>query len=237
MARTMALWAGPRNGSTALMYSFAQRSDTRVLDEPLFGHFLSYTGVSRPSRQDVLQSMPLTRSEALQSIQPEASDQILFLKHMANHLEGLSWKDVHGEGHKHIILTRHPDGVLPSYRAQIDEPTMLDLGYEYQKRILTWAQPNVIVVTAETLFEQPEKTLKLLCKAIELDWDEHMLAWKPGGRPEDGVWAKHWYHGVHRSSGWEARSLRHGETPPHLEALRNQCLEHYLELESHSLKP
>ena len=34
------LWSGPRNVSTALMYSFAQRPDTRVVDEPLYGHYL-----------------------------------------------------------------------------------------------------------------------------------------------------------------------------------------------------
>ena len=33
----ISLWSGPRSMSTALMYSFAQRSDTRVLDEPLYG--------------------------------------------------------------------------------------------------------------------------------------------------------------------------------------------------------
>ena len=40
------------------MYSFAQRLDTRVMDEPLFGHFLAFTGVDRPSREDVLRTMP-----------------------------------------------------------------------------------------------------------------------------------------------------------------------------------
>ena len=34
------LWSGPRNVSTALMYSFAQRPDTRVVDEPLYAHYL-----------------------------------------------------------------------------------------------------------------------------------------------------------------------------------------------------
>ena len=29
-----------------------------------------------------------------------------------------------------------------------------------------------------------------------------MLAWPAGGRPEDGVWAKHWYGAVHRSTGF-----------------------------------
>ena len=68
MARTVALWAGPRNGSTATMYSFAERSDTRVMDEPLFGHFLAHTGVERPSRLDVLTFMPTEREAALASL-------------------------------------------------------------------------------------------------------------------------------------------------------------------------
>ena len=80
-ARTVALWAGPRNGSTALMYSFAQRADTRVMDEPLFGHFLATTGVDRPSREDVLRTMPLTAQDALASVAPQPMDQVVFLKH------------------------------------------------------------------------------------------------------------------------------------------------------------
>ena len=32
----IALWSGPRNVSTALMYSFRQRPDTTVIDEPLY---------------------------------------------------------------------------------------------------------------------------------------------------------------------------------------------------------
>jgi Sulfotransferase domain len=35
------LWCIPRSCSTALMYSFAQRDDTTVVDEPLYAHFLS----------------------------------------------------------------------------------------------------------------------------------------------------------------------------------------------------
>ena len=151
----MALWAGPRNGSTATMYSFAERSDTRVLDEPLFGHFLAHTGVERPSRKAVLASMPTGREDALASLLRREHDDVLFLKHMANHLEGLAWEDVDGPDHAHVILTRHPDGVLPSYRAHIDAPTMLDLGYAHQRDIAARAAGRVHVVTAESLFEAP----------------------------------------------------------------------------------
>ncbi|MGB0195676.1 MAG: hypothetical protein ACPF84_04020, partial [Flavobacteriales bacterium] len=51
---TVSLWSGPRNCSTALMYSFAQRPDFGVVDEPLFAHFLQQTGAERPSRAEVL---------------------------------------------------------------------------------------------------------------------------------------------------------------------------------------
>jgi len=37
------LWSGPRNVSTALMYSFRQRTDTSVVDEPLYAHYLAAT--------------------------------------------------------------------------------------------------------------------------------------------------------------------------------------------------
>ena len=53
----IALWSGPRNISTAMMYSFGNRADTSIVDEPLFGYFLKQTGVWRPSREEVLATM------------------------------------------------------------------------------------------------------------------------------------------------------------------------------------
>ena len=219
------------------MYSFAQRSDTRVLDEPLFGHFLKHNGVDRPSRDEVLRTMPTSKREALATLAHEPSDDVLFLKHMANHLEGLDWNDVDGPDHRHVILTRHPDGVLPSYLAHIDRPTLLDLGYAHQHCILNHAGERAEVVTAESLFAQPEATLRALCNALDLPWQPGMLAWKKGGRPEDGVWAQYWYEGVHQSNGWEPRELQHGEVPESLAELRETCLQHYLALQARALTP
>ena len=235
MARVVALWAGPRNGSTATMYSFAQRSDTRVMDEPLFGHFLAHTGVERPSREDVLNTMPKSRDDVLQSIEPKEEDDVLFLKHMANHIEGLAWHDVDGPKHKHVILTRHPDGVLHSYRQHIAEPTMLDLSYAHQRRIAQLGGDDVIVVTAESLFQEPESTLRALCLSLELPWEPEMMTWRSGGRKEDGVWAKHWYSSLHASTGWQPRTLTNADVPSGLKKLRETCLEHYIALKAKSL--
>ena len=39
------------------MYAFAQRSDTRVLDEPLYGHYLRVTDAAHPEAHTVLDAM------------------------------------------------------------------------------------------------------------------------------------------------------------------------------------
>ena len=41
-------WSGPRCCSTSLMYAWAQREDTSVLDEPLYASYLKITGHDRP---------------------------------------------------------------------------------------------------------------------------------------------------------------------------------------------
>ena len=49
------LISGPRNVSTALMYSFAQREDTAVVDEPLYGHYLSLTHAPQPHWEEMIE--------------------------------------------------------------------------------------------------------------------------------------------------------------------------------------
>ena len=44
----IAMWSGPRNLSTALMRSFAQRADTAAWDEPFYAAYLKTTGLQHP---------------------------------------------------------------------------------------------------------------------------------------------------------------------------------------------
>ena len=41
----VAMWSGPRNLSTALMYAFAARGDCAVTDEPFYAAYLAATGI------------------------------------------------------------------------------------------------------------------------------------------------------------------------------------------------
>ncbi|KAK6911513.1 hypothetical protein RJ641_023606 [Dillenia turbinata] len=47
-------WSAPRSLSTSLKYSFSQRDDMEVLDEPLYANCLRLTGIQRPYPDEVL---------------------------------------------------------------------------------------------------------------------------------------------------------------------------------------
>ena len=48
------MWSSPRNLSTAMMYSWRQRHDTTVVDEPLYAHYLHVSGRRHPGSEQVL---------------------------------------------------------------------------------------------------------------------------------------------------------------------------------------
>ena len=52
----IAMWSGPRNLSTAMMYAFAARGDCTASDEPFYGAYLAATGLNHPMRTEVIAS-------------------------------------------------------------------------------------------------------------------------------------------------------------------------------------
>lgn len=52
--------SGPRNISTALMYSFAQRPGCAVFDEPMYGVYLKKLDPDHPGKEEVLAHWPTT---------------------------------------------------------------------------------------------------------------------------------------------------------------------------------
>ncbi len=50
----IAMWSGPRNLSTAMMYSFAARGDCAVSDEPFYAAYLAATGLQHPMGEAVI---------------------------------------------------------------------------------------------------------------------------------------------------------------------------------------
>ena len=68
MRKKICLWSCPRNVSTALMYSFIERPDTLVFDEPLYAHYLCVSGAKHPGREDTLISQENDGEKVVQDI-------------------------------------------------------------------------------------------------------------------------------------------------------------------------
>jgi hypothetical protein len=218
----IAMWSGPRTISTALMRSWENRPDTVVVDEPLYGFYLASTSVQHPGRDEIIQSMPNGWREVLDELTLAplpASKNIYYAKHMTHHL----------------LLIRDPRQLLASYAKVRAAPVLADLGLEQQVEIFrTFGGP---VVDASDILRQPEPTLRALCDALGVPFDTAMLSWPAGPRDTDGVWARYWYDGVWRSTGFGPYREPATELPPHLEPLARACQPFYDELSAHRLGP
>ena len=69
-----------------------------------------------------------------------------------------------------------------------------------------------------------------LCARIAIPFDEAMLSWTAGPRPEDGVWAPHWYHQVHRSRGFQPYRPKTEPFPSELKPLLAESQPYYDQL-------
>ncbi|KAG2433280.1 hypothetical protein HXX76_008347 [Chlamydomonas incerta] len=221
------------------MYSFAQRADTAVLDEPLYASYLTVTGLPRPYRDLVLAAQPTDGNAVVrdQLLAPR-SRPVLYAKHMGKHKLGIT-----GELFKraqHMILVREPYGVLQSFSAVL-EPTQQELGYTALLEIVSEMRVQgraPIVINSDELIRQPEGVLRALCAALGLAWDPAMLSWAAGPKPYDGCWASWWYRNTHKSTGFdvEVRDARK-PLPPSLKPLLAECYPLYDTLSRLALRP
>jgi hypothetical protein len=223
----ISLWSGPRNVSTALMYSFAQRPDTRVIDEPLYAHYLSRSPARsyHPAAEEVIRTMECDGRRVVQEVLLGDHDRpVVFFKNMAHHLVELEWDFL--DHLSNVILTRDPRDMLPSYAAVVELPTLADTGYAVQVQLLehlTGRGRPPAVLDSSLLLQDPEPILGELCRRLGVTFDPRMLSWEAGPRPEDGVWAPHWYAGVHRSTGFAPYRPKRDPVPHRLQPLLDQC--------------
>ena len=211
----LAMWSGPRNISTALMRSWENRGDCAVVDEPLYAHYLSVTGLDHPAREEVIAAGDTdwrrvadwltTGTPALPADAPGEAVAVFYQKHMTHHLLPHITHDWIRRL-RNVLLIRDPREVVASYVRSRATVTPEDIGLPQQIMLydeLHAAGEPPPVIDAADFLRDPEGYLRALCDLLGVPFTPRMLAWPAGRRASDGVWAPYWYDAVWRSTGFE----------------------------------
>lgn len=201
------------------MYSWRQRPDTRVFDEPLYAHYLHRTGRVHPGRDDVLASQATDGSLVVRDLMlADYAEPVVFFKQMAKHLIDLDRGFL--SAFENVLLTREPHDMLTSLQKNLPDATVDDTGFVELDQILDsiLAVGGVpIAIDSRTLLKDPAGVLGGLCDRLGVPFHDEMLAWPAGPKPEDGVWAPYWYDAVHRSTQWQPFTAKPDALLPSLE--------------------
>ena len=234
------MWSGPRNISTAMMRSWESRTDTFVIDEPFYAHYLSVTNANHPGRDEIIQNGETDQSIVSKGLISDTDDScsIYFQKHMTHHMI----PSVDREWMKEVIncfLIRNPKDMILSYTKVNSNLSMHLLGleeqyelFEYVTKINGRAPP---VVDSKDILLDPRETLRLLCEKIGVVFSEEMLSWSKGVRDTDGIWAKYWYDNVINSTGFKIYRQKDDDVPSKYLGLYDECIKIYDELAKYKI--
>jgi len=202
----IACWSGPRNISTALMRAWSSRIDSYISDEPLYAYYLKEKKLNHPMRDEIINFYPNNFKDVLKPITSNVPDnkKIWYQKHMAHHLinlDNLEWLFELNN----CILIRDPKYVISSYLKKNSLKHISELGYVQQWQIFNFLKKHkkeVVVIDSNILLNDPEKILSNWCHKIGIKYDSKMLTWEKGEHRYDGIWGKHWYNNVVKSTGF-----------------------------------
>lgn len=236
----IAMWSGPRNLSTALMYAFAARGDCAVWDEPFYAAYLRETGMDHPMRDQIIAAHTADPVEiAAACTGPNPQDQSLFYqKHMTTHMIP-AFDRQFLRSLTNVFLIRHPARVVASYAKKREGPSLADLGFVQQAelfdQVANWLGEAPLVIDSADIRQDPRRSLTALCRALHVPFTENMLHWPAGPKPFDGVWAAHWYGAVHRSTGIDEPEGPLPDLPPAYQAIVEEALPFYERLAAHKM--
>jgi len=236
----IAMWSGPRNLSTALMYAFAARGDCAVWDEPFYAAYLAATGIDHPMRDAVIAGgLPDPTAVAARCMGRVPGGKTLFYqKQMTLHMIP-SFDRGFMTRLTNVFLIRHPARVVASYARKREAPTLADLGFVQQAGLFDEMCQRLgtapLVIDSADIRADPGAALARLCAALGLAFTADMLRWPAGPKPYDGVWAPHWYNAVHASTGFEEPEGALPDLSATDQALADRAMPYYLQLSAFSL--
>jgi Sulfotransferase domain len=234
----IAMWSGPRNISTAMMYAFGNRRDCLAWDEPFYGFALKQRGNDHPMRDEIIAANECEWDRLIARCVAPATKPIFYQKHMTHHmLEGFDRS--FALKLSNAFLIRSPEQVLASYTQKWADASLQNIGFVEQAEIFEMVANHLgcapPVIDADQVLTNPRATLAKLCAALNIPFEEAMLHWPKGPKPFDGVWAPHWYNAVWQSEGFAKPQQKPTALLPALQTIADQARPYYEKLKAHTL--
>jgi len=232
------MWSGPRNLSTALMRSFENRKDTYVLDEPFYAYYLKKTNLKHPMKKEIIKHYLISQNKILKLITSKPKKkQIFYQKHMTHHIIKNTKLDWITTGYN-CFLIRHPSKVINSYIKKNSLRNIDDIGFKKQFEIFNKIKKSKLkftVINADTILQNPNKTIKKLCKLLKIRFTKNMLTWPKGKRLSDGIWSKVWYKNVEQSNTFSKYKKEKIYVPKKYKKIYEEALKYYNEMNQYSI--
>lgn len=141
------------------MYSFAQNSSVKVIDEPFYGYYLANTNlkVTHPGSKEILKALTRSKKQVLAHIdRVSKTNKYVFIKGMAHHY--LSKEPAHILPWDNVILIRHPEKLLASFSKVIKNPSLDDIGIKKAAELFAYLKnqgKTPLVIESEQLLKKP----------------------------------------------------------------------------------
>jgi hypothetical protein len=176
-----------------MMYSFAQRPDCQVFDEPLYSNYLKrFAAVHRPYRSQLEQEVE-TGNQVLQRIDNAGTEKLVYAKHMIKqYTDDLDIDLLCTPGSRHVLLIRNPLEMIMSWNnkgavhqgGKDDDPTnLLELVNMFMLiRRKTGIAP--VIIDTDLLKTDPERILSAACVQLNIPFHVEQLSWPAGPKPE-----------------------------------------------------
>ncbi len=237
MPKTIAMWSGPRNISTAMMRSWESRGDCHVSDEPLYAHYLSETGLDHPGRKETLASLSADFEERVKTLTGSIPNgkNYWYQTQMAHHLlPGMPTDWI--ESLTNCLLIREPREMLTSLIEFIPSPTVRDTGLPQQLELFQRMGSTLPVIDGRDVLADPPKMMRQLCDVLEVPFLGSMLEWAEGPRETDGAWASYWCAKVYKTTRFGEYRPKEIDVPAQLESVLAECEAIYTQLYAHRLR-
>ena len=182
------LWTAPRCVSTAFQKAFSQRQDGAVLFEPFRDVYYYSRWRSSDRFGEKENRLDYGTDQVIEGIKSQTTP-VVFIKEMAYHALPYIDREFMEQPLTNTFLVRNPQKSLLSWYKLNEFPTEEEFGFESLEKMWKIAtsagDKEPIIVEADSLQREPEKTMQAYCQGVGIEFAPEMLSWDEGPIQEE----------------------------------------------------